>query len=154
MSPYKTNKYLRAENMKKTETSYLDDLCVPLKAKVDAEKELKYDQIIDNLVRDAARNWMAFEFEKIYRIILGSQIRFLYYLIEHNNISYLSTQEFLKKELKHLNLNNAISTKDWLLFPHRQGLIKQDVPFTITKKGLAFLQYLQDNEYNLKENQL
>lgn len=140
--------------MKETETSYLDDLCIPLKAKIRAEKKLKYEQIIDSLVRDVARNWLAFEFEKMYRIILGSQIRFLYYLVENKNISYLSAQEFLTKELKTLNLRDAISTQDWLLFPHRQGLVKLDAPFSITKKGLAFLQYLQDNEYDLKENQL
>lgn len=123
-----------------------------VKDKVD--KERQYELLLDI----ATSNSIFFEFEKIYSVIFGSQITLLKELSSGQVLYIEDAREFYDIEKQKRGIDSAPAFYKWINFLTKNSLIieiSEKRPFFVLKdKGAAFLQYLQDNEYDLKENQL
>lgn len=97
---------------------------------------------VDIMIRDSANYRIATEFERIYRIIFGSQMRLLRSL---NNSKLLGKREVIKffKQEKRREPDSKIEFDPWILFLVSQGLVEfKEGEYRITKKGLAFIAYV------------
>ncbi len=113
------------------------------------------EEKIKRLQKKAAINYMIFDFERIYRLIFGTQIAFLNKLSISSPLEHDTGIDFIRKQFKLRKLPTTSNFPNkWMDFLVKGGLINPVGAYSITDKGLAFLQYLQDNEYDLKENQL
>lgn len=113
------------------------------------------EEKIKRLQKKAAVNYMIFEFERIYRLIYGTQLLFLSKLALSSPLSHTDGDVFIREQFKQRKLPTTCNNPyAWLDFLVKRNLVNPIGAYSITDKGLAFLQYLQDNEYDLKENQL
>ncbi len=119
-------------------------------------KNKKLEARLNDLERQYAILWMTFGFEKIYHQINGSQIAFLFWLFKNNiTADYFDIADFCKKQFIKRRIVEDIPLKPWVHFlQSRQIILYENGLYKLTDKGLAFLKYLLDNEYDLKENQL
>ncbi len=111
---------------------------------------------LEDMQRQYAILLMTFNFERIYRKILGSHISFLLWLYKKNiAVDYFDIADFCKQQFIKRRIPEDVALKPWILFLQGHQLVKFECGiYSITDKGVAFLQYLQDNEYDLKGNQL
>ena len=115
---------------------------------LEIENKLKKDlaespyKKIDIMVRDSTNYRIATEFERIYRIIFGSQIRLLRHLEAAKTLTKNEVAKFFKQEKRKMPDSN-IESEPWTKFVQSQGLMEyKDGEYTITNKGLAFIAYL------------
>lgn len=120
---------------------------------LDMEEYLKQELLqspykkLDIMIRDSANYRIATEFERIYRIIFGSQMRFLRHLDIVKKISNKDAIKFFKQEKKKVS-NNDLEYDAWIRFLISQKLIEyKDDTYTITNKGLAFITYVATFNY-------
>lgn len=97
---------------------------------------------IDIMVRDSASYRIATEFERIYRIIFGSQMRLLRYLNTNGNLTDKDVARFFKQEKKKMP-DSDIELGPWTRFIVSQGLMEyKNNGYKITNKGAAFVAYM------------
>lgn len=119
----------------------------------DIEKRLTEDlkvapyKKLDIMVRDSATFRMTTEFERIYRIIFGSQMRLLRHLESEKTMSKEEVDKFFRHEKRKQN-NKYLELNSWKDFMVGQGLIGyKDNVYQITDKGIAFLTYMAVSSY-------
>lgn len=115
---------------------------------LEIENKLKKDlsespyKKIDIMVRDSTNYRIATEFERIYRIIFGSQIRLLRHLDATKILTKNEVVKFFKQEKRKMPDSN-IELDPWIKFIVSQGLMDyKDDEYKITNKGQAFIAYL------------
>lgn len=115
---------------------------------LEIENKLKKDlaespyKKIDIMVRDSTNYRIATEFERIYRIIFGSQIRLLRHLEAAKTLTKNEVAKFFKQEKRKMPDSN-VELEPWIKFLQSQGLVEyKDGQYTITNKGQAFIAYL------------
>lgn len=115
---------------------------------LEIENKLKKDlaespyKKIDIMVRDSTNYRIATEFERIYRIIFGSQIRLLRHLEATKTLTKNEMVKFFKQEKRKAPDSN-IELEPWIKFVVSQGLMEyKDDEYKITPKGQAFIAYL------------
>lgn len=97
---------------------------------------------MDIIVRDSTTYRIATEFERIYRIIFGSQMRLLRHLNMCKSMTKSEVTKFFKQEKRKISDSN-IELEHWVQFLVSQGLIEYKTKeFLITNKGTAFLAYV------------
>ena len=117
--------------------------------KMEESKKLKDSPEVEELKREL-------EFEKIYSIIFGSQIELLKLIREDSKFNYYKLLEFYDVLKANNSLFSSWSASQYIYFLVRSGLIAlEEVPenhlldlLKITQKGLDFLKYIEDNNYN------
>jgi len=117
--------------------------------KMEESKKLKDSPEVEELKREL-------EFEKIYSIIFGSQIELLKLIREDSKFNYYKLLEFYDVLKANNSLFNSWSASQYIYFLVRSGLIAlEEVPenhlldlLKITQKGLDFLKYIEENNYN------
>jgi len=92
------------------------------------------------------------EFERIYSVIFGSQIEFLKLLRSSSQKqgAFVSQFEFLlffDNVQENYKIFESWSPLEFLKVLMNNSLV-EDKEFRITQKGLDFLQYIEDNNYN------
>ncbi len=146
----------KQKNLDTLSEEYFSFMKNTLRDIVNKEKSAKeqYELLLDI----ATSNSVFFEFEKIYSIIFGSQITLLKELANEQILYIEDAKEFYDIEKRKRVIDNAPMFYKWINFLIENNLIiefSEKRPFYVLKdKGAAFLLYLQDNEYDLKENQL
>jgi hypothetical protein len=94
------------------------------------------------IVRDSTNYRIATEFERIYRIIFGSQMRLLRNLDNSKQLSKKETMKFFKQEKRRMP-DSDIEFAPWIHFLVSQGLIENRAEeYLITNKGRAFMAYV------------
>jgi hypothetical protein len=86
------------------------------------------------------------EFEKIYSIIFNSQIIFLKNC--QSNYSTVDAATFLDYTKEVIPVFKSWNLQDFTQVLVKNGLVDKDEVYTITDKGLAFLAYIEKNNYN------
>lgn len=114
-----------------------------LKKKLD-ESPYKKMEII---VRDSTNYRIATEFERIYRIIFGSQMRLLRNLDTCKQLSKKEIMKFFKQEKRKMP-DSDIEFEPWIRFLVSQGLLSYaEDEYKITNKGRAFITYVAAMNY-------
>ena len=115
---------------------------------LEIENKLKKDlaespyKKIDIMVRDSTNYRIATEFERIYRIIFGSQMRLLRHLNMRKSMTKSEVAKFFKQEKKKMP-DSDIELEHWVRFLVSQGLMEyKSEGYLITNKGTAFLAYV------------
>lgn len=115
---------------------------------LEIENKLKKDlaespyKKIDIMVRDSTNYRIATEFERIYRIIFGSQIRLLRHLEAAKTLTKNEVAKFFKQEKRKMP-DSDIELEPWTRFVVSQGLMEyKNDEYSITNKGRAFIAYL------------
>ncbi len=115
---------------------------------LEIENKLKKDlskspyKKIDIMVRDSTNYRIATEFERIYRIIFGSQIRLLRHLDTTKTLTKNEVAKFFKQEKRKMP-DSDIELEPWTKFVVSQGLMEyKNDEYNITNKGRAFIAYL------------
>ena len=119
----------------------------------DYEEQLRqtqeqHQQTLEQLTRDLISAQVELDFERIYRLILGSQIRALQALRDaHPGSAPRSLIEPIFESAR-AQAPLALGTwtfEQWIGFLLRQSVVEQlgDGMFRITQKGLAFVAYLE-----------
>ncbi len=97
---------------------------------------------VDIMIRDSANYRIATEFERIYRIIFGSQIRLLRHLDTTKTLTKNEVAKFFKQEKRKMP-DSDIELEPWTKFVVSQGLMEyKNDEYNITNKGRAFIAYL------------
>lgn len=104
---------------------------------------------VEALDKDKEQLIKELEFEKIYSIIFGSQIEMLKLLRVESSMSKVSfTVEFQYVRSK-FGIYDSWSEKDFLTILLNNRLIEEEAEvLIISPKGLDFLRYIEENNYN------
>lgn len=103
---------------------------------------------VEGLEKDKEQLIKELEFEKIYSIIFGSQIEVLK-LMQEESMSYVRFTVELQYIKSKFGIYENWSEEEFLRILHNNQLIKgTQEEFEITQKGLDFLKYIEDNNYN------
>ena len=145
-----------AKNKKKREKGYdLPELPdnglkeYTLEIENDLKKKLEESPYkkMDIIVRDSTNYRIATEFERIYRIIYGSQMRLLRNLDTCKELSKKETIKFFKQEKRKIP-DSDIEFEPWVRFLVSQGLLSySEDEYKITNKGRAFITYVAAMNY-------
>lgn len=120
-----------------------------LEIEADLKKQLSTSPYkkIDIMVRDSASYRIATEFERIYRIIFGSQMRLLRHLASVKNLTKSDVMKFFKHEKRECP-DSKIELEPWIRFIISHGLVEyKNNEYMITSKGLAFIAYIAIMNY-------
>lgn len=127
-------------------------------------EKLSPETRLDVLLSDDATFRIFTDFEIYYRLIFGSQIELLIKLYKDNK--YISKSEieiFFKEQMKKRKIDFDVQFDKWLEFLLMQNLIKTKdseqllssllggTMYSITDKGVAFLTYIANRQYDKKD---
>lgn len=102
---------------------------------------------LDIMVRDSTNYRIATEFERIYRIIFGSQMRLLRHLDSVKGLTKTDIAKFFKREKREFP-DSKIELEPWVRFVISQGLMEcKNDEYMITSKGRAFITYVAIMNY-------
>ena len=105
------------------------------------------NQIIEIGVRDLADFKIALDFERIYQIIFGSQLKLLERISILNYIDYSEIENFYKESGISMD---QYSLRDWINYLKTSNLIEtNDNKTVLTIKGNAFIEYINMHYKNL-----
>ncbi len=153
--------YTEQETPQVINQRYLESIKEDLKRQLE---KLPKETWLDVLLGDDATFRIFTDFEIYYRIIFGSQIELLVKLYQDNKyISKAEIEIFFKEQMKKRKIDFDVQFDKWLEFLILQNLIrlKREVPslasylagdmYGISDKGIAFLTYIANRQYDKKD---
>lgn len=122
--------------------SGLRDYTLEIEAKLKKDLAVSPYKKMDLIIRDSASYRLSTEFERIYRIIFGSQMRLLRHLDMVKTQTVSEVDKFFKHEKRKMP-DAEIQLEPWKRFLISQGVMSyKDGEYTITSKGRAFITYV------------
>lgn len=158
-----TNKvvYSKEESVQDINNRYLETIKQTVR---DALKNIPENEQMEALIGDDATFRIFNEFEGCYRIIFGSQIELLLELYKTNEyMPKYNVKKLFDEQMAKRKIDFDVDFDKWLAFLTTQGLIqaetnKSDLAsllavnemYRITDKGVAFLTFIMNRNYDTK----
>lgn len=106
------------------------------------------DSKLNNLSFELKSKKIQLEFERIYNIILGAQIRLLELVASQKELSNKKVDQYYKKQLTKYKVFQNWTREEFLQYLVFHGMIEiSDTTVKISPKGLGFLSYIKSCGY-------